>query len=85
MGFLRDGMNDPLCLENSERLHLVFSENKIQKIKGHIVFECKEGEFKVSVLSIWDLWKRFWICLCHEFIGKKASQSRDSVLEFCKV
>lgn len=53
MGFLRDGMNDPLCLENSERLHLVFSENKIQeKIKGHIVFECKEGEFKVSVSSI---------------------------------
>ena len=29
-----------------------------------------------------DLWKIVWISLGHEFIGKKARSSRDSVVEF---
>ena len=42
----------------------------------------KAISLKLSVLPISDLWKRSQICLVHEFIGKKAKPSRDSVLEF---
>ena len=42
----------------------------------------KRMNLKVSMLPISDLWKRFRMSLGHEFIGKKARSSRDSVLEF---
>ena len=51
MFFLMDGMNDPLCLENSfrnlGRVAPVFNEEKIHwQIGGHVVSECKEEEFE---------------------------------------
>ena len=42
----------------------------------------KRINLKVSVSPISDLWKRFRMSPGHEFIGKKARPSRDSVLEF---
>ena len=42
----------------------------------------KNISLKVSVSPISDLWKIFQISLAHEFIGKKAKLSRDTVLEF---
>ena len=42
----------------------------------------KRMNLKVSVSPISDLWKRVRMTLGHEFIGKKARPSRDSVLEF---
>ena len=41
----------------------------------------KRMNLKVLVSPILDLWKRFWMSLGHEFIGKKTRPSRDSVLE----
>ena len=41
----------------------------------------KRMNLKVSVSSISDLWKRFQMSLGHEFIGKKARPSTDSVLD----
>ena len=41
----------------------------------------KRTNLKVSVSPISDLWKRCWMSPGHEQIGKKASPSRDSVLE----
>ena len=36
---------------------------------------------KLSMSPISDLWKRFQTSLVHEFTGKKAKPSRDSVLD----
>ena len=38
----------------------------------------KRTNLKVSVSPILDLWNRFRKSLGHEFIGKKATPSRDS-------
>ena len=57
MSFLRDGMNDPLCLTelfgNLARVLSVFNEEKIQEQIGkHIVTKCKEDEFEgISVTN----------------------------------
>ena len=93
MFFLRDGVNDPLYLEdlfgNLARVLPVFNEEKIQEqMGGHVVSKCKEDKFEGDnvtnfgfVKEISDLWKRFWMSPGHEFIGKKARPSRYSVLE----
>ena len=48
-----------------------------------MLFEnAKNINLKLSVSPISNLWKRFQISLVHEFIGKKAKPSRDSMLEF---
>ena len=85
--FMRDGMNDPLCLEDSfgnlARILPVLNEEKIQKQMWEMLFpNAKRMNWKVSVSPISDLWKRVRMSLGHEFIGKKARPSRDSVLEF---
>ena len=60
MFFLRDGMNDPLYLEDSfgnlARVLPVFNEEKIQQHRGDILFpNAKRMNLKVSVLPILDL------------------------------
>ena len=49
--FLRDGVNDPLYLEDSfvnfARVLTLFNEEKIQEqMRGHIVSRCKEDKFE---------------------------------------
>ena len=57
MFFLRNGVNDPLYLEDSlgnfARVLTVFNEEKIQEqMGGHVVSKCKEDEFEgVSVIN----------------------------------
>ena len=51
MFLLRDGVNDPLYLEDSfgnlARVLTVFNEEKTQKqMGGHFVSKCKEDEFE---------------------------------------
>ena len=48
---------------------------------GMLLPNAKRINWKVSVSPISDLRKRFWMSPGHEFIGKKARPSRDSVLE----
>ena len=85
--FLRDRMNNPLCLENLfgnlNRVLLVFNEEKIQEEIGEIIVQnATENNLKVSMSPISDLWKRFEMSLGYDFIWKKVQLSRDSVLEF---
>ena len=80
-------MNDPLCLEDSfeilARISPVFNEDKIQEQMGNTLFSnAKMMNLKVSVSLISDLWNKLQMFLGHEFIGKKAWLSRDSVFEF---
>ena len=55
--FFKDGINDPLCLEDSfgnlAKVFPVFNEEKIQEqIGGHVVSNCKENEFEgISVTN----------------------------------
>ena len=58
MFFLRDGMNNPLCLEDSfgnlASFFSVFHEEKTQKQIGrHVVCKCKEDEFEgIPILDL---------------------------------
>ena len=38
----------------------------------------KKMNLKVSVSPILNLWKRFWISIGHEFVGKKTRPSKSS-------
>ena len=80
-------MNDQPCLEDSfrnlRRILPVFNEEKIQEqMEDMLLSNTKTMNLKVSSSSILDLWKRIWMSLGREFIGKKVRPSRDSVLEF---
>ena len=77
MFFLKDGMSDSLCLENSfgnlGRFLLVLNGKKIQdQIKDTLFPNVKRMTLKVLVLPFLDLWKRFRMSLGHEFIGKNS-------------
>lgn len=76
--FLRDGMNNSLCLENS-----FGNLGCVIPVGGSMFFQnAKKINLKVSVSPILGLWKRFKISLVCEFIGKKVKPSRNPVLEF---
>ena len=68
---------------NLARISPVFNEEKIQEQMGDTLFpNANMMNLKISVSWISDLWKRLQMSLGHEFIGKKAWPSRESVLEF---
>ena len=76
-------MNDPLYLENSfGNLARYLMKRKFRSKWGEMLFpNAKRINLKVSLSPILDLWKRFRMSSGHEFTGKKARLSRDSVLE----
>ena len=67
MFFLRDGMNDPLYLEDSfgnlARVLPIFNEEKTQEKMGDMLFaNTKRMNLKVSMSPILDSWNHGFSC-----------------------